>query len=113
MDDALDPQMEQAARDRLTREHERVERLIADGREAGLDREDAAAHSGDLAHVGQHPADRGTETSEREKDLAILESLEAELAEIEAALQRLDDGTYGIDERTGDLIHPERAVAQP
>ena len=50
---------------------------------------------------------------EREKDIAILEQLERELAEIEAALQRLDEGTYGIDEVTGDPIAPERLEAYP
>jgi RNA polymerase-binding transcription factor DksA len=50
---------------------------------------------------------------EREKDLAILERLESDLAEIEAALQRLDDGTYGIDETTGEPISPDRLDALP
>lgn len=109
MDDGVDPQV---ARARLGQEHDRVERLIAEMHDEGLD-EEAAAAAGDLAHVGQHPADRGSDTFEREKDLAILESLEAELAEIEAALQRLDEGTYGVDERTGEPIDPERLAAQP
>ena len=34
-------------------------------------------------------------------------------AEIEAALQRLDDGTFGVDEVTGDPIDPERLEALP
>ncbi len=51
--------------------------------------------------------------TEREKDLAILEGLEADLAEIEAALQRLDEGTYGIDENTGEPIDPARLDALP
>jgi RNA polymerase-binding transcription factor DksA len=50
---------------------------------------------------------------EREKDMAILEHLERELAEIEAALQRLDEGTYGVDEVTGEPIAPERLEAYP
>jgi RNA polymerase-binding transcription factor DksA len=63
--------------------------------------------------VPQHQADEGSELFEREKDIAILEQLERELAEIEAALQRLDEGTYGIDEVTGDPIAPERLEAYP
>jgi DnaK suppressor protein len=35
------------------------------------------------------------------------------MAEIEAALQRLDDGTYGIDEVTGEPIADERLEALP
>ena len=40
-------------------------------------------------------------------------ALEAELAEIEAALQRLDDGSYGVDEVTGEPIDPARLEALP
>ena len=40
-------------------------------------------------------------------------SLEAELAEIEAAIERIDQGTYGIDEVTGEPIDPARLEAVP
>ena len=66
-----------------------------------------------LAHYDQHPADTASDTFEREKDLAILEGLEAELAEIEAALQRLEDGSYGVDEVTGAPIDRARLEALP
>jgi RNA polymerase-binding transcription factor DksA len=55
----------------------------------------------------------GSETFEREKDLSILEQLEDELAELQAALERIDAGTYGIDEVTGEPIAPERLEAVP
>jgi RNA polymerase-binding transcription factor DksA len=86
--------------------------LIAELRQEGLDEEEAA-QSGELTHYDQHPADQASETFEREKDLSILERLEDELAEIEAALQRVDDGTYGVDEVTGEPIDPERLDALP
>ena len=101
-----------AARERLEHERARVSELITSLRAEGLDQEEAA-QSGDLAHYNQHPADQGSELFEREKDLAILERLETDLAEIEAALQRLDDGTYGVDEETGEPIDPERLEALP
>lgn len=100
-----------AARRRLVAERERVEGLIQSVQAEGLD-ESAADEVGDIAHV-TNPADQGSETFEREKDIAILEQLERDLAEIEAALQRLDDGTYGIDEVTGDPIARERLEAYP
>src|SRR5262249_4531255 len=61
----------------------------------------------------QHPADTASETFEREKDVSILEQLEEELAELQAALERIDQGTYGIDEVTGEPIAPERLTAFP
>ena len=102
---------EDAARRRLQSEKDRVEGLIQDMQSEGL--HDAAADQvGDLAHVTD-PADQASETFEREKDLAILEQLEGDLAEIEAALQRLDEGTYGVDEVTGEPIAAERLDAYP
>ena len=83
-----------AARARLEAQRERVTGMIGELRREG-------------------PADQGSETFEREKDISILEGLESDLAEIEAALQRLDDGSYGIDEITGEPIVPERLEALP
>jgi RNA polymerase-binding transcription factor DksA len=100
------------ARQRLEAEKSRVEGLIRDLRgELGPGSE--SDEVSELADYDQHPADLGSETFEREKDLSILESLESELAELEAALQRVDDGTYGIDEVTGEPIPAERLEAYP
>jgi len=100
-----------AARERLVREKDRVSSLIRELR-TELDAE-RAADTAELAHVDQHPADDASDVFEREKDLSILESLERELAEIEAAIRRVEEGTYGIDEVTGEPIAPERLEAQP
>jgi RNA polymerase-binding transcription factor DksA len=108
MSDSQDAQ----ARRRLESERERVTNLIANLRgEIGDTPE--ADQLGELSGYDQHPADQGSETFEREKDLSILEGLESELAEIEAALQRVDEGTYGIDENTGEPIDPARLDALP
>jgi RNA polymerase-binding transcription factor DksA len=99
------------ARQRIVAEQERVEGLVA-----GLREEFAASENEDISELSdyaQHPADLGTETFEREKDLSILEQLEAELSELQAALDRVDRGTYGIDEVSGDPIDPERLEALP
>jgi len=109
MNDHVD---EQAARERLERERAKVGELIAELHNEGLD-EEQSANSGDLTHYDQHPADQASEMFEREKDLAILQGLEVDLAEIEAALRRLDEGTYGVDEVTGDPIDPARLEERP
>jgi RNA polymerase-binding transcription factor DksA len=102
--------MEQA-RARLDAERARVEGLIRVKR----DELDAERESDDaeLADYDQHPADSASDTFEREQDLSILDGLEAELAEIEAAIARVDDGTYGVDEVTGAPIDPARLEAVP
>jgi len=99
------------ARERLQAEQTRVEGLVE-----GLRAELGTAENEDvseLADYDQHPADTATETFEREKDLSILEQLENELAELHAALERVDAGTYGIDEETGEPIDPARLEAFP
>jgi RNA polymerase-binding transcription factor DksA len=104
----IDPEL---ARERISEEQARVEGLIA-----GLRDELGTSESEDVSELtdyDQHPADMGTETFEREKDLSILEQLEAELSELQAALERIDNGTYGIDEVTGEPIDPARLAALP
>ena len=99
------------ARERLQAEQTRVEGLIE-----GLRAEFGSSENEDtseLADYDQHPADTASETFEREKDLSILEQLENELAELQAALERVDAGTYGIDEETGQPIDPARLDALP
>lgn len=100
------------ARARLLSEQERV-RKLADSVRSDLGDEPENDDVGELSRYDQHPADSGSDTFEREKELSILEQLESELGEIEAALQRVDDGTYGIDEVTGDQIPDERLEAFP
>jgi RNA polymerase-binding transcription factor DksA len=99
------------ARRRLEDEKTRVSGLIEEMR-AELDGETESGDS-ELADYDQHPADSGSDTFEREKDLSILDGLEAELAEIEAAIDRIEQGTYGIDEVTGAPIDPARLEAVP
>ena len=100
---------EAAARRRLDAERERLQGLVSELREETARDDD----SGEKVDVAGPPGSVTGETFEREKDRSILEGLELELAEIEAALQRLDEGTYGIDEVTGERIDPERLEAIP
>jgi hypothetical protein len=51
------------------------------------------------------PIDETTSPAEREQDLAILEALEVELAEVEAALQRLD-GSDDFAQVRADVEQP-------
>ena len=103
---------EQRARQLIGREQERVERLIQDVREGGLTGPEGEEIS-ELAHYDQHQADVATEMFEREKDLSILESLEGQMADLEDALRRVDEGTYGVCEVCGEPILEERMEAVP
>lgn len=61
----------------------------------------------------QHPADVATAMHDRELDYGLAESEEELLAEIDAALQRIEDGTYGICTNCGKSISEERLEALP
>ena len=50
---------------------------------------------------------------EQQRDLALRDRNDRQLAEVEAAIARLDDGTYGTCIRCGRPIAPERLAALP
>ena len=101
------------ARQRLADERERLNGVRATFDEEGLTEQSENDSVGELSSYDQHQADMGTETFEREKDLSILEQVEAELADVEHALRRLDEGTYGTCEVCGRAIPEERLEAMP
>lgn len=65
------------------------------------------------AGVDNHMADTASATYERELDAGFEESAQQTLQEVEAALARLDAGTYGLCVRCGDPIGVERLAAIP
>ena len=67
----------------------------------------------ELSSFDQHQADLGTETFEREKEITIIGSLEEQVVEIDAALARLEQGTYGKCESCGQPIGEDRLEALP
>jgi RNA polymerase-binding protein DksA len=60
-----------------------------------------------------HPADFATVTVDREIDYTLEENEERLLAAIDAALKRIDEGTFGICQSCGRPIDPERLKALP
>ncbi|MGH9177235.1 MAG: TraR/DksA C4-type zinc finger protein [Acidimicrobiales bacterium] len=102
-----------AARARLGEERDRLSRLRDDFVSEGLTSESEGESLGELSSVDQHQADVGTETFNRERDLSILERVQAELSDVEHALRRLDDGTYGTCEACGREIDDSRLEAMP
>lgn len=55
----------------------------------------------------------GTEANQLDQNLSIISTDQSTLAEIEAALVRIADGTYGICEVSGEPIPCERLKAIP
>ena len=99
------------ARKRLDEERTRLQ-----GIRDNLHREQDEAVSdtgGELSSFDQHPGDSGTETFEMEKNVSLLEQVDDELREIEAAFQRVEQGTYGTCQACGRPIGDERLEAMP
>jgi DnaK suppressor protein len=93
-------------------EHERV-RLV--GAKAAVNHQGSLVEeSGDLSSgPGDHLADTATETFMRELDNGLEENAEHLLVEIDAALVRIGNGTYGTCVICGQPIGEERLEAVP
>ena len=65
--------------------------------------------------TNQHPdiADRASDESERALELRTRDRQRKLIAKINAALQRIEDGTYGYCEETGEHIRLKRLDARP
>jgi YteA family regulatory protein len=74
---------------------------------------DQSDEMSELADYDNHPADIATETFEREKDLALDENIDDILDSINRALEKIDEGTYGICDRCGNNISKARLEALP
>jgi DnaK suppressor protein len=63
----------------------------------------------------QHPdlADRASSETERSLELRTRDRQRKLISKIDAALRRLDDGTYGYCEETGEPISLRRLEARP
>ncbi|MCB0909839.1 MAG: TraR/DksA C4-type zinc finger protein, partial [Nocardioidaceae bacterium] len=87
---------------------DRISRLLADQETelAGLMRD-----AGDGA--GHDQADMGSTTFERDQELTVVNNEREMLAQIDRALARIDDGTYGICESCGEPIGKLRVMAFP
>ncbi len=69
--------------------------------------------SGDLSSMPIHMADLGSDNFEQEFALGLLDSEVRLLGEIDHALVRIEEGSYGVCEGTGEQIPKARLEAKP
>ena len=69
--------------------------------------------NGDLSSMPIHMADVGSDNFEQEFTLSLMENSEETLELIEAALERIEAGTYGSCEECGGRIPKMRLNAIP
>ena len=68
---------------------------------------------GELSLADNHPADLASENFERSKEISLQEQSYNRLRQVEEALKRIEEGTYGICRRCGADIGRERLEALP
>jgi DnaK suppressor protein len=93
----------EALRSYLEDERTRLETLIAQ-----IDSE-----GGENLGYGNHMADDASEAFEQAKELALHQNARQLLIQVTNALERFEQGTYGVCERCGEDIDPARLEALP
>ncbi|MBW6515357.1 MAG: TraR/DksA family transcriptional regulator [Candidatus Cloacimonetes bacterium] len=69
--------------------------------------------NGDLSSYSTHQADQGTDADSQEKEVYMLENQQEKLKEINQALKRIFEKSYGLCEMCGDLIEEGRLKIVP
>ncbi|MGI6036014.1 MAG: TraR/DksA C4-type zinc finger protein [Limnochordia bacterium] len=107
----MDQQLEREFRHLLEGEQERLKETLANlNRNLSQSQKDSIQ---ELSSYDQHSTDLGSETFERSKDVGLRDNARLELAMVHEAMERLDDGTYGICEGCGKPIDLDRLRAMP
>jgi len=94
----------------LESERETVVRRLA---ALSHDFDEVVASSRDSNADDEHDPEGHTIAFERSQVSALMRQSQAHLAEVDAALARVDDGTYGVCERCGRPIPGGRLEARP
>jgi RNA polymerase-binding protein DksA len=100
----------QSARDRLATQNAQVLQQLAD---LTHDFDAMVAASRNTNADDEHDPEGATIAFERSQIEALVRQAEHHLEEIEAALKRLDAGTYGSCEACGNPIDAKRLEARP
>ncbi|WP_203362112.1 yteA family sporulation protein [Bacillus sp. REN10] len=102
-----------AFQSQLMIEKQELEHRLQEHGHFGLERSHPHDSVGELSSYDNHPADEGTELFERQKDWALSEHEQYELANINRALQAIEEGAYGTCIVCGQDIPIERLEALP
>ncbi len=96
----------------LERERDRCQRRVQFVDQTGL-AGSVGENTAELSAYDNHPADLGSETFERQKDLGLKLDAGFFIGEIDDALERIEKGSYGKCARCGTPIAEGRLEAVP
>jgi len=80
---------------------------------SGMEDEALRSSGGNLSNMPVHMADIGSDVYDQDFTLGMAETERAILMEIDAALQRIEDRTFGVCQMTGKPIAKARLDAKP
>ena len=99
-----------ALKRRLLVERERLEREIA---ELDADLSESLEDSSEESPYDQHMAETAAVTLDREIDLTLEENARAAISQIDRALAKLENGSYGCCDKCGKPISEDRLRVAP
>ncbi|WP_151735824.1 TraR/DksA C4-type zinc finger protein [Paenibacillus tengchongensis] len=108
----LTEQQQSQLRAALLQQREDIQQRLLNNRHYDLENS-MRDTTGDLTEIDNHPGDAATELYHRSMDISLLERDEHEQNEIDAALQAMEEGTYGLCIVCGKDIPYERLEAVP
>lgn len=108
----MDPQR---ARELLEAERSRLQEIQGSGLAGDFGEAEQETDSDVLSYqyASEHPSDAAKEVLDREEALTVIDAAGEEMVEVEHALHKLDEGTYGLCEACGNAIPDERLEARP
>lgn len=95
---------------RLTEEKQELEKRL--GKFASKDEHSKDNYDANFPDRGDESDENAQEVAEYSRDLGVEKVLEKQLHKVNAALEKLDDGTYGVSPDGGE-VSVERLEANP
>lgn len=106
--EGLDPSFVDRQKERLLKEREELQRVVRGMEE---DQQERAEAEGDFTE--HDSGDMSQSMFNREMDATVAQQAEERLREVERALEKVEEGTYGLSDGSGEPIPQGRLEAMP
>lgn len=92
---------------------EKRDRILSEINSIAVKDKTSSGYDVKYENLGEDEEDNVQEQANYERDISVESTLESTLATIDRALARIEDGTYGKDIHTGELIDERRLEILP
>jgi RNA polymerase-binding transcription factor DksA len=108
----MDQTLIQENKEKLEAERDRLRTVLGHGNEHDGEGEFPGEFKPQFTEAGREEGENASEVEQFANDLGVTNALEEKLKRVENALQRIEDGKYGINE-DGTEMDPARLRALP